>query len=149
MELRQQRRAPGPKSDVRATRESVDNVGAGPEPGAAPPEIVDLRCTPDPLSVVRRVKLGGCLVDLVTEGLVRRIFDGHLGRSPGTGTLLVASANLDHITHFRSHPEGDGLDPGRMDDWLVLLDGMPLVRAAGRLTGTDSVSYTHLRPHET
>ena len=49
----------------------------------------------------------------------------------------MASANLDHITHFRSHPEGDGLDPGRMDDWLVLLDGMPLVRAAGRLTGTD------------
>jgi exopolysaccharide biosynthesis WecB/TagA/CpsF family protein len=90
---------------------------------------------------IRRVRLGCCLVDLATGNVVRRVLDGHLGRPPGTGTLLVASANLDHITHFALAPEGDGLDPGRMDDWLVLLDGMPLVHAACRLTG---VSYPRL-----
>jgi exopolysaccharide biosynthesis WecB/TagA/CpsF family protein len=100
-------------------------------------EVLDLPSVPDPPSVIRRVRLGGCLVDLVCLDMVRRVLDDHLGRPPGTGTLNVASANLDHITHFGGCPEGDELDPGRMGDWLVLLDGFPLVRAARRLTGTD------------
>lgn len=108
----------------------------------AGPDVIDLRSgTADPTATIRRVRLGWCLVDLATENVVRRVLDGHLGRPPGTGTLLVASANLDHITHFALAPEGDGLDPGQMDDWLILLDGMPLVRAAFRLTG---VSYPRL-----
>jgi N-acetylglucosaminyldiphosphoundecaprenol N-acetyl-beta-D-mannosaminyltransferase len=100
------------------------------------PDVLDLLSVPDPPSVVRRVRLGGCLVDLVSVDMARRVLDDHLGRPPGTGTLNVACANLDHLTHFGGRPEGEELDPGRMDDWLVLLDGFPLVRAARRLTGT-------------
>jgi exopolysaccharide biosynthesis WecB/TagA/CpsF family protein len=106
-------------------------------------DAIDLRekGVADPLASVRRVRLAWCLVDLATENVARRVLAGHLGRPPGTGTLLVASANLDHITHFAGSPQGDGLDPGRMDDWLVLLDGIPLVQAASRLTG---VNYPRL-----
>jgi len=74
-------------------------------------------------------------VDLVEEHDARRILDGHLGRPAGTGTLLVASANLDHITYFSRTSEGAGLPGPSADDWLVLLDGGPLVWAAKRLTG--------------
>lgn len=136
-----------PRPDLTGVPEDVGKVRAWQEPLAlraehVPPDIIDLRAVPaDPLSVIRRVRLGWCLVDLVTETVVRKVLGGHLGRPPGTGTLLVASANLDHITHFAGCPQGDGLDPGRMDDWLVLLDGMPLVQAASRLTG---VGYPRL-----
>lgn len=84
---------------------------------------------------VHRVRLGSCLVDLVMAERLWSIMDGHLRRPPGSGTLLVASANLDHVKHFGDGRDGEGLDPGRMDDWLVLLDGIPLVLAARRLTG--------------
>jgi exopolysaccharide biosynthesis WecB/TagA/CpsF family protein len=108
-----------------------------PEAGGSA-EVLDLRSRPnEPTAGVRRVRLGCCLVDLVLSDQLRRILDGHLGRPRGTGTLLVASANLDHIAHFSGAPDGEALDPGRMDDWLVLLDGAPLVRAARRLTGVD------------
>jgi exopolysaccharide biosynthesis WecB/TagA/CpsF family protein len=110
----------------------------GVEPDVVEPDVIALRSgTADPLATFRRIRLGWCLVDLATENVGRKVLDGHLGRPPGAGTLLVGSANLDHITHFARAPDGDGLDPGRMDDWLVLLDGMPLVRAASRLTGVD------------
>lgn len=98
---------------------------------------LDLRSgSEEAVTGVRRARLGRCLVDLVDSAHVLRILDGHLGRPRGTGTLLVASANLDHLTHFADRPDGEGLDPGRMEDWLVLLDGHPLVRAARRLSGT-------------
>ena len=101
-------------------------------------DVVDLRPgATHSLSDLRRARLGGCLVDLVPAELLDRLLDGHLGRPPGTGTLLVGSANLDHLTYFAHRPDGEALDPGRMDDWLVLLDGAPLVRAASRLTGTE------------
>lgn len=99
---------------------------------------VDIRTdSMDPYAAARRIRLGWCLVDLMSKHLAHRLFEGHLGRPPGTGSLLVASANLDHIARFARAPDGDGLDPGRMSDWLVLLDGMPLVRAASRATGLD------------
>jgi exopolysaccharide biosynthesis WecB/TagA/CpsF family protein len=150
------------KPEVGLALHPKDNLGtnssiAPEEPGVIPPvavppaeirpvdvdrDVIDLRSgTADPTATVRRIRLGWCLVDLATENVVRRVLDGHLGRPPGTGTVLVASANLDHITHFARTPEGDGLDPGRMDDWLVLLDGMPLVQAASQFTG---VSYPRL-----
>jgi exopolysaccharide biosynthesis WecB/TagA/CpsF family protein len=127
-----------PRNDPGATPVDADNVRLGPEPRNPYPEIVDLRLgTVDPLASIRRVRLGGCLVDLVTPSVVCRVLSGHLGRPPGTGTLLVASANLDHITHFANRPGGDGLDPDAMDDWLVLLGGMSLVHAASRLAGVE------------
>jgi N-acetylglucosaminyldiphosphoundecaprenol N-acetyl-beta-D-mannosaminyltransferase len=64
-----------------------------------------------------------------------------VNRPPGTGTVLVASVNLDHVTHFGNRPAGDELDPGHMDDWLVLLDGHPILVAAHRLA---SVRYPHM-----
>lgn len=115
---------------------SHDLTGPGWNPCQPDVIDIDLLSVPDPPSVVRRVRLGGCLVDLVSVDMARRVLDDHLGRPPGTATLHVASANLDHLTHFGGRPDGDELDPGRMDDWLVLIDGFPLVRAARRLTGT-------------
>jgi N-acetylglucosaminyldiphosphoundecaprenol N-acetyl-beta-D-mannosaminyltransferase len=105
---------------------------------AGPVDVVDVRDTDgDPSTGIRRVIIGDCLVDLGQRDRVLQILRGHLGRPAGTGTLLVASANLDHVTHFGRSPHGDRLDPGGMDDWLVLLDGVPMVRAAHKLTGTD------------
>jgi exopolysaccharide biosynthesis WecB/TagA/CpsF family protein len=112
------------------------SVVTTPQPGTA--DFIGLQEAPaDSMASVRRIRLGCCLVDLATENAVRRVLEDRLACPPGTGTLLVASANLDHITHFGGRPEGDGLDPGRMDDWLVLLDGMPFVQGAFRLTGVN------------
>jgi N-acetylglucosaminyldiphosphoundecaprenol N-acetyl-beta-D-mannosaminyltransferase len=97
---------------------------------------IDLRgATQEAITGVQRVRIGQCLVDLVARDQALHILDGHLCRPAGTGALLVASANLDHITHFGTRADGEALDVGRMDDWLVLLDGAPLVAAARRLTG--------------
>jgi exopolysaccharide biosynthesis polyprenyl glycosylphosphotransferase len=83
-----------------------------------------------------RVSLGGAEVDLVDRDEVLDAVDAKLASSQGA-PLYLASANMDHLYHF-------GLDSGREGafeagrggaDWLVLLDGMPLVWAARRMTG--------------
>jgi N-acetylglucosaminyldiphosphoundecaprenol N-acetyl-beta-D-mannosaminyltransferase len=102
---------------------------ADPEPDV----VVDLRT--GAAAPTRRLIIGGCLVDVGHREPVLRILRGHLNRPPGTGIVLVASANLDHVTNFGGGSAGDQLDPGRMDDWLVLLDGQPMVLAARMLTG--------------
>lgn len=112
-----------------------EQLMAGPSPETD--LVIDLRA-PSGAQVtgLRRVLLGGCAVDLVMADDLWRLMDGHLGRPRGTGCLLVASANLDHLAHFGELVDGDDMDPGHMDDWLVLLDGIPLVQVARRLTGT-------------
>ncbi|WP_345628439.1 WecB/TagA/CpsF family glycosyltransferase [Rugosimonospora acidiphila] len=56
-------------------------------------------------------------------------------RSP----LAIGSANLDHVHHFgsggRSAPDIDV--SGNSPEWLILLDGAPMVRHATRLTGRE------------
>lgn len=107
----------------------------------------------------QRVNLADVVVDLVDEdGAVERII-GHtktISRVDGGGVvpLSVVSANLDHIAQFgrggRWHQTlgdsmrptvqaNDGVDGAVMEtmrmDWLILLDGAPLVAQANRLTG--------------
>lgn len=62
----------------------------------------------------------------------------HLSGFAASTPLAIASANLDHIYHFAqkgisaSTVDLDGANPR----WLVLLDGVPLVKKAASLTGT-------------
>ena len=85
-----------------------------------------------------RVTLGGAEVDLVHHDEVLSAVLDRL-RDGGARPLHVASANLDHLYHFGLDSGREGaFDPGRGGaDWLVLLDGMPLVWAARRLTGAE------------
>ena len=88
------------------------------------------------VSVPERVVLGGARVDVRTSAQVLSEV-GEALASPDAPPLLLASANVDHLTYF-------GTDSGRehaFDEqqdarWLVLLDGTPLVWAASRLAGT-------------
>lgn len=83
-------------------------------------------------SKVRDIRLGGQRVDLLTHqqalGAVESALDGK--RRP----LWLASANLDHVYRFEG--EADLFEPTDEGQWLVLLDGMPLVWATNRRTGT-------------
>lgn len=110
-------------------------------------------------SEYQRVNLADVVVDLFDEhGAVKRIINHTRpdSRPNGAGAvpLSVVSANLDHIAQFgrggRWHQtlgdslrptiqatdsmEGAGVETVRMD-WLILLDGAPLVAQASRLTG--------------
>lgn len=79
-----------------------------------------------------QVVLGGVLVDLVSQDDVLHVIEQRLtDENPGP-PLAIASANLDHIHHF-----ADALPLGATGGtrWLTLLDGMPLVARARRLTG--------------
>lgn len=60
-----------------------------------------------------------------------------LGGSRPATPLAISSANLDHIHHFGANGRNRGdLDiGGPSPEWVVLLDGAPLVRRAGALTG--------------
>jgi len=80
---------------------------------------------------IRRAVIGGQPVDLLQrEQLTAAVCEALAGaRDP----LLLASANLDHI--YRFHGEADLFERRAPGHWLVLLDGMPLVWAARRLTG--------------
>lgn len=72
-------------------------------------------------------------MDIVTLPDVVEAVAGRLG---GGKPLFVASANLDHLHHFGSgSPHAGMFDDRDRADWLVLLDGMPLVWTARRLTG--------------
>jgi exopolysaccharide biosynthesis WecB/TagA/CpsF family protein len=82
-------------------------------------------------SGVREISLAGQRVDLIGRhdmlNAVAAALDGR--RRP----LRLASANLDHIYRFDGEP---GLFTSDADgQWLVLLDGKPLVRVTQRRTG--------------
>lgn len=119
-------------TSARLLVDSLPGHPYGAEEGSGAP-VLDLR--DGAAAGTRRVLIGGCLVDLGERDILLRMLRGHVNRPAATGTVLVASANLDHVTHFGNRAAGDELDPGRMDDWLVLLDGHPLLVAAQRLTG--------------
>lgn len=83
--------------------------------------------------------MGNVAVDLLQrEAALTLITDSLSASEP----LAVASANLDHIHHFAADPAWSGVTPpaalGAWPTglrWLILLDGMPLVRSANRLSG--------------
>lgn len=80
---------------------------------------------------VASVQLGGQRVDLLTrDDLVTHIIESLRQSGP---PLLLASANLDHINQFSD--QSLLFEPSEAGTWLVLLDGMPLVRVARRRTG--------------
>ncbi|NUR30923.1 MAG: hypothetical protein HOV83_34590, partial [Catenulispora sp.] len=86
-----------------------------------------------------RILLGGTVVHLLElDGVVGAVRDRLTAPAPPARPLAIASANVDHIHHFGSAGQGgvdfEAVDPGR-PDWLVLLDGVPLVRRAAALTG--------------
>lgn len=89
-----------------------------------------------PTTRSRRVNLGGLPVDLVSRDSALDVIDRSLAGSDTP--LLIASANLDKLTHFgRGAPDAGFFDrPLTRGRWLVLLDGSPMVNAARRLTGT-------------
>jgi N-acetylglucosaminyldiphosphoundecaprenol N-acetyl-beta-D-mannosaminyltransferase len=86
-----------------------------------------------------RVVLGGALVDLYERDGLLATLAGRLGGPPPPRPLAVASANLDHIHHFGARgAHRDVIDADAPDlEWLVLLDGAPLVHRSTALTGRD------------
>ena len=92
----------------------------------------------------RSVILGGQRIDLLQHdqlsGAVDAALDGR--RAP----LLLASANLDHVYRFEDEP--DLFATTETGQWLVLLDGMPLVWACKRVTGRawDKLAGSDLLP---
>jgi N-acetylglucosaminyldiphosphoundecaprenol N-acetyl-beta-D-mannosaminyltransferase len=86
-----------------------------------------------------RVVLGGALVDLHERDELLAVLADRLDGPPPVRPLAVASANLDHIHHFGLHgAHREVIDPADPDlDWLVLLDGAPLVRQSAVLTGRE------------
>ncbi|WP_144120321.1 WecB/TagA/CpsF family glycosyltransferase [Catellatospora sichuanensis] len=87
-----------------------------------------------------RVVLGGITVDLLSDdGLMTAVRDALESGDRGR-TLAIASANIDHIHHFAGSGDLHGSTPDV--DWLVLLDGVPLVRKASRLTGRDEAKLS-------
>jgi exopolysaccharide biosynthesis WecB/TagA/CpsF family protein len=79
----------------------------------------------------RSVVLGGQRIDLIQRPQLDGAVDAALAgdRAP----LLLASANLDHVNRFE--PGTKLFDTTDTGQWLVLLDGMPLVWACKRATG--------------
>ncbi|MFB7665462.1 WecB/TagA/CpsF family glycosyltransferase [Kitasatospora sp. NPDC056138] len=85
---------------------------------------------------VLRMRLGGTPADACSLAwLTGRVAERLGGR--GGRPLVVASTNLDHLHHFGRSGAHAGLVERAEStaDWLVLLDGMPLVWRAQRLTG--------------
>lgn len=79
---------------------------------------------------VRSICLGGQRVDLLEpQHLHKVVADALAGNRP---PLRLASANLDHV--YRFDGEAGLFETGPDGQWLVLLDGMPLVWATRRRT---------------
>lgn len=81
--------------------------------------------------------LGGAPVDLrQREDVVAAVDERLRGVGPAV-PLAIASANLDHVHHFgRGGRAVADMDPaGASPQWLVLLDGTPVVRRASQLAG--------------
>ena len=92
----------------------------------------------------RCVYLGGQRIDLIRrEHVVKAVHDALDGkRCP----LRLASANLDHVYRFEG--EAELFESDEDGQWLVLLDGMPLVWATRRRTGQrwDQLAGSDLLP---
>jgi exopolysaccharide biosynthesis WecB/TagA/CpsF family protein len=86
-----------------------------------------------------RIVLGGAFVDLRhRDEVVAAVTDRLGGRPPGPrAPLAIGSANLDHVHHFgrRGASAADIDVSGNSPEWLILLDGAPMVRRASSLTG--------------
>ena len=80
-----------------------------------------------------QVVLGGADVDLMGFDYLMDTLTGQLAHHGGV-PLAVASANLDHIHHFGVGAQHAAIMKSRSVNWLVLLDGSPLVRRAQALT---------------
>lgn len=78
----------------------------------------------------RCIRLGGRRIDLIDRPHLARAVEQALDgrRKP----LRLASANLDHV--YRFDGEDDLFESTEDGQWLVLLDGMPLVWATRRRT---------------
>jgi exopolysaccharide biosynthesis WecB/TagA/CpsF family protein len=72
----------------------------------------------------------------VISAVSDRLADDRPGGGP-RAPLAIGSANLDHIHHFgRRGASATDIDvAGDSPQWLVLLDGVPMVRRATSLTG--------------
>jgi exopolysaccharide biosynthesis WecB/TagA/CpsF family protein len=83
-----------------------------------------------------RVVLGGAVVDLCQWDDVVAVIAARLSGTGLRTPLAVASANLDHVHHFGrgGHSAADIDVTGSSPQWLVLLDGAPMVRRASRLS---------------
>jgi exopolysaccharide biosynthesis WecB/TagA/CpsF family protein len=90
-----------------------------------------------------RIVLGGALVDLRhRDDVISAVGDRLTGGVPADAVLAgaalaIGSANLDHVHHFgRSGRSAADIDvAGESPEWLMLLDGAPMVRRATSLTG--------------
>jgi exopolysaccharide biosynthesis WecB/TagA/CpsF family protein len=80
--------------------------------------------------------LGGAVVDLCHRDQVVAMVAARLSDTGPEAPLAVASANLDHVHHFgRGRQSAWDIDvAGRSPEWLVLLDGSPMVARASRLS---------------
>jgi exopolysaccharide biosynthesis WecB/TagA/CpsF family protein len=83
-----------------------------------------------------RIVLGGAVVDLWREDRFVAVVRNRLGGRQSAAPLAVSSANLDHIHHFGTSGTSIAIVDiaGASPKWVVLLDGIPLVRRAARLT---------------
>jgi N-acetylglucosaminyldiphosphoundecaprenol N-acetyl-beta-D-mannosaminyltransferase len=85
---------------------------------------------------LERIVLGGTPCDLVGHDELLQLVRTALGRAGDP--VLIASANLDHLTRFGPRGPHPGLftaSPHR-ERWVVTLDGAPLVARARKLTGS-------------
>jgi N-acetylglucosaminyldiphosphoundecaprenol N-acetyl-beta-D-mannosaminyltransferase len=88
------------------------------------------------LAVVTTLILGGARADVLSSQELIEAATSRWQTQPER-PLAVASANLDHIYHFgHGRPGAASLFDDGAIDWLVTLDGMPLVWRARRLTRT-------------
>lgn len=77
------------------------------------------------------ISIGGQRIDLLERTHLLKAVDDAIERR--RRPLRLASANLDHVYCFDG--EADLFDSDELGQWLVLLDGTPLVRATRRRTG--------------
>lgn len=86
------------------------------------------------------VDLGGAAVTLMEETEAVQAIAARAGGAGSDRPLAVVSANLDHLHHFGLGSRWQGVleqaDAEGCVEVLTLLDGMPLVHRATRMTGT-------------
>jgi exopolysaccharide biosynthesis WecB/TagA/CpsF family protein len=85
---------------------------------------------------LERIVLGGTPCDLLRRDELLQLVRAGLGDEGDP--VLLASANLDHLTRFGPRGQHAGLftTSRHRDSWVVTLDGAPLVTRARKLTGS-------------